>query len=83
VLVLQAHQLRDQDQVAVAIPALPIGAAKARRDCPVFTLEDQERSRVRAGPGIARLAGPLLRNLRREPLGAGALECGNHLLLEL
>jgi hypothetical protein len=49
----------------------------------MFTLEHQKRSRVRTGPGIYRLTGPLPRNLRREPLGARALECGNHLLLEL
>jgi len=82
VLVLQTDQLRDQEQVAVAIPAAPVGASEALRDRPALTLEVQERSRVRTGPGIARLVGPLLWNLRSEPLGAGALECGDHLLLE-
>jgi hypothetical protein len=83
VLVLEAKQLREQDEVPVAIGGASVAAAKARRDHPALALEDQERRRVRPDPRIARVVEPLLWNLRREPLGAGPFECGDHPLLEL
>jgi hypothetical protein len=83
VLVLHPNQLRDQDQVPVAVSATQVWTRKACRDSQALALQGQEGSRVRADSRIAGRADPFFRGLRRQALGACALEGGHHLRLEL
>lgn len=78
--VLQLNELRDHEQVAVAVAAAPVGPMEPHRERPALMLDDQERIPVlMPAPRILRLA----RDLGPGLLGAGELQRGTKLTHQL
>jgi hypothetical protein len=75
VLVLQAAQLRDQDQVAIALAAVALAALKARCDRSPLVFEGEEGSPVRTDPWVSS-ASAVARRARRYLRGLDTLKGG-------